>query len=251
MKHVFSRAGLTALAELAWSNVLLAFDFDGTLAPIVRAPARAALPASTRRLLERVARAYPCIVISGRRRADVARRMGELGLCAVVGNHGIEPWQAGSRIARVVRGWRPALAHLAALPGVEVEDKTYSIAVHYRSAPDKRRARAAILAAAAAIPGARLLGGKQVVNILPAGTPGKGFALDRERSRFGCATAVYVGDDETDEEAFALDPARVLAIRIGRSRASRAPWYLARQGEIDRLLRVLLRLRQARTATTS
>ncbi len=90
----------------------------------------------------------------------------------------------------------------------------------------------------------RLLGGKQVLNILPAGSPHKGLALERARARLGCDTAVYLGDDETDEDVFAVDqPGQLLSIRVGRKRTSSAAYYIRRQADIDRLLRRLLILR--------
>ena len=57
----------------AWSNVLLSFDYDGTLAPLVSAPARATMRVSTRHLLRRASRLYPCVVIRvGRKRTSAA-----------------------------------------------------------------------------------------------------------------------------------------------------------------------------------
>ena len=77
--------------------------------------------------------------------------------------------------------------------------------------------------------------------MLPAEAPHKGLALMRERTRSGCDTAVYVGDDETDEDVFRLDqPGQLLAVRVGRKRGSAAPYYIRRQAEIDRVLRSLL-----------
>jgi trehalose 6-phosphate phosphatase len=91
----------------------------------------------------------------------------------------------------------------------------------------------------------RLIGGTQVVNILPSGAPHKGIAIGRERSRLKCDTAIYVGDDETDEDVFALDqPGQLLSIRVGRSRSSAAAYFIENQREIDELLRVLLRCRR-------
>ena len=66
MKHILAAPQRELLAQLAWSNVLLGFDYDGTLAPIVADPARAELRADTRRLLTRLAELYPCVVVSGR-----------------------------------------------------------------------------------------------------------------------------------------------------------------------------------------
>jgi trehalose 6-phosphate phosphatase len=130
-----------------------------------------------------------------------------------------------------------------------IEDKGLSLAVHYRGARNEGQARARILAAAAPLGEARLMGGKQVLNILPAGAPHKGMALERERNRLGCDTAVYVGDDETDEDVFALDrPRQLLAIRVGRARSSSARYYIRTQAEIDGLLQSLLAFGRGPTA---
>jgi trehalose 6-phosphate phosphatase len=245
MRHVLAPAQRHVLERFARSRTLLALDYDGTLAPIVTDPDRAAMRASTRRLFGQVARAYPCVVISGRSRRDVAHRLQGIALAAVVGNHGLEPWHAKARPAREVRRWIPLLEEqLAGIQGVVIEDKGLSLAVHYRKSREKTKARAKILAAADRLDRARLLGGKQVLNILPAGAPGKGLALERVRVRLACDTAVYVGDDETDEDVFALDrPGRLLAIRVGRKRGSSAAYYIRTQAEIDLLLDRLLALR--------
>jgi trehalose 6-phosphate phosphatase len=242
MRHILARANRDVLRQFACSRVLLAFDYDGTLAPIVPAPDQAVMRPETRALLEALARRYPCVVISGRARADAIRRLRGVEAVEVIGNHGIEPWQTSRCSLRVVRQWRVVLERrLAPLPGVTVEDKVYSLAVHYRRSREKKRARAAILRAAAALGDVRLVRGKQVVNLLPTDAPHKGIALERARARFACDTAIYVGDDETDEDVFALDqPGRLLTVRVGRKRQSLASYFLRNQGEIDRLLETLL-----------
>ena len=102
------------LEEFTHSNVLLAFDFDGTLAPIVRDPARARMRPETRRLLGAVALRYPCVVISGRARHDVLKRVGSVPVWQVSGNHGLEPWAQNpaypTRVQRWVRGLEERLA---------------------------------------------------------------------------------------------------------------------------------------------
>jgi trehalose 6-phosphate phosphatase len=245
MRDILAPAQRHLLERFARSRTLVALDYDGTLAPIVADPGRAAMRASTRRLLAQVARAFPSVVISGRSRSDVARRLRGIPLASIVGNHGLESWQTGSRPPREVRRWIPLLEErLAGIQGITIEDKRLSLAVHYRSAHEKKKARAAILAAAARLDQARLLGGKQVLNILPAGGPDKGLALERERARRACDAAIYVGDDETDEDVFALGPPRrLLGIRVGRRRGSAAAYYIRTQAEIDRLLDRLATLR--------
>jgi trehalose 6-phosphate phosphatase len=250
MKHLLADAQRDVLAQLCWSNVLLGFDFDGTLAPIVDEPETAALRTTTRRLLARVAALYPCVVISGRALRDVEARLAGIPLRTVIGNHGLEPWRASEDLRRTVARWKRRLAgELAALPGVVLEDKTYSLALHYRRSRQKKTARASILRLLSALDGARVIGGKLVVNVLPLGAPHKGVALMRERERLGCDTAFFLGDDETDEDAFALDrPGRLLTVRIGASRTSQASYCLSSQAEVDRLLLRLIDLRSGATA---
>ncbi len=68
----------------------------------------------------------------------------------------------------------------------------------------------------------------------------KGVALRRALEITACDTAIYVGDDETDEDAFgALKPEKLLSIRIGRSDASRASYHLDAQRSIDLFLHAL------------
>ena len=242
MRYILARANRDVLQQFACSKMLLAVDFDGTLAPIVADPARAVMRGSTRRLLREAAKEHPCVVISGRARADVLRRVRGTGVAEVIGSHGIEPWHAAPPALRAVRGWRAELERrLAGLQGVIIEDKGLSIAVHYRRSRERRKAREQIHEAAAHLDRVRLVGGKLVLNVLPIGAPDKGVALEMARTRLGCDTAVYIGDDDTDEDVFALDqPGQLLTIRVGRKRGSAASYYIRAQAEIDRFLRALL-----------
>jgi DNA-binding MarR family transcriptional regulator len=146
-----------------------------------------------------------------------------------------------------VRRWSDLLHEaLSGHSGVWIEDKQFSLAVHYRQSRNKRIVRAAIRNAAASLAGARIVGGKQVVNIVPEDAPHKGIALQKVRARLGCDTAIYVGDDDTDEDVFALDqPGDLLSVRVGAKRSSAARFYLRGQSEMDRFLRVLVGLRRS------
>jgi trehalose 6-phosphate phosphatase len=244
MRYLFGPVGRSALRRIAHSKPLLAFDYDGTLAPIVDEPADAHMRPVTRELLTRLAARSVCVIVSGRARRDLLSRLAGVGVAEAIGNHGIEPWKTSVRAARAVRTWRRQLERqLARLEGVVIEDKSYSIAVHYRQARDKQRARAAVRDAATSLDGARLIAGKRSVSIVPEFAPNKGMAVEEACTRFGCHAAVFVGDDTTDEDVFAIDSrGRLLTIRVRRRQDSAASYYIRNQGEIDRLLACLLAL---------
>jgi trehalose 6-phosphate phosphatase len=231
---------------VASSHGLLAFDYDGTLAPVVSDPDQARMRETTIDLFGRVANAYPCVVISGRSQEDVQRRVFGVGVFEVIGNHGLQPSGWPESHFGEVRGWRRVLERrLAALPGVVIEDKVFSLAVHYRQSPPRSMARSAILAAAAELDGARVIDGKCVVNLVLRHAPHKGTALQMAHQQLGGDIALYVGDDQTDEDVFALDdPGRLLTVRVRPKRASLAAYYIADQRSIDILLATLLDLRE-------
>ncbi len=247
MKALLGRESRGVLTQLAWSEVLLAFDFDGTLAPIVADRDAAEMRPETRRLLARICGRYPAAVISGRAKDDVAARLGGAAVKYIVGNHGLEPGGDLANLEEQMEEVRPLLtASLVSVAGLDVEDKRYSLAVHYRRSRNKRVARVAIDRAVAGLPQRmRVVPGKLVVNVVPASAPNKGDALLDLREREGASTALYVGDDVTDEDVFRIDqPGRLLSVRVGESTTSSARYFLRDQREIDALLARLLELRE-------
>jgi trehalose 6-phosphate phosphatase len=251
MKDLLLPENSEVLAQLAWSKVLLAFDFDGTLAPIVSDRAAAEMRERTAALFQSLCDLYPCAVISGRSHADVGARLGKAWVKYVVGNHGLEPGALLEEFEEDTKRVRQLLElQLASLRGVELEDKRYSLAVHYRGARQKRETRQAILGAIGGLPvPARAIWGKLVVNVVPARAPNKGDALIELRNAEEADTAFYIGDDVTDEDVFILDqPGRLLTVRVGESRGSSAAYFVRGQRDIDRLLTRLISLRKANTA---
>lgn len=245
-RFLLDPANRSLIGQCAWSMVLVAFDFDGTLAPIVEDPGQVEMLPRTRTLLAEVARRYPCAVISGRERADLAARLQGIPLVALVGNHGADLVPLARSQLQLLRFWHGQLTRqLASFRGVQVEDKGASLAVHYRRSREKKQVRAALQEITAGLAGLRLIWGKQVLNLLPAGAPHKGAALETLRSRHGCDTALYVGDDDTDEDVFMLDqPGRLLTVRVEEREDSAAQYFLRDQAEIDLLLEALLDARR-------
>jgi trehalose 6-phosphate phosphatase len=229
-------------------RVLLAFDYDGVLAPLVKDPSGARMRPATRALLHRLVRHYPVAVVSGRAWRDCARFVGRLD-ATLVGNHGFElgrPVRVPAAVARQVRGWRRRLEReLRGVEGIHFEDKRSTLAVHYGLGQEWRRAERAVYEAANQLDGTRLIAGKRVLNVLPHDFPSKGDAVRTLVARFGCDGAVVLGDDVTDEDAFAVGAPLVFGVHVGKG-PSLAPWRLAAQTDVDRLLRLLLALRPGR-----
>lgn len=117
-----------------------------------------------------------------------------------------------------------------------------SLAIHYRAAADGAQAREAIRAAAALLHAVRVIPGKEAVHLLPEGAPDKASVIRRLCGQLGCEVALYVGDDGTDEAAFSAGPP-IVGVRVGRSDASAARYFLHEQTDIDELLERLLALR--------
>jgi trehalose 6-phosphate phosphatase len=245
MKHILAPEHRGEIKRLMSLPTLLAFGFDGTLAPTAADPSDGEMRPATRTRLRALAQRRPCAVISGRALHDVARRLHDVPLAAIVGNHGIEPEFSSASFEATIAALRATLSSaLAGVSGIVVEDKRYSLTVHYRAvaAPDKKMARARIDEALHGAPDVRVVGGDVAVHVLPHDAPDKGRALCSLVEKMTFGAAVYVGDDETDEDVFRLaTPPEVLTIRVGLSHTTRASYALEHQQEIDDLLDALIR----------
>jgi len=244
MRYILGLRWQEILRRYARSDVLLGFDYDGTLAPIVRRPELAGMRPSTAQLLAELARTRICTAVSGRSRDDLAGKLDGVGITHLIGNHGAEPnASVGLPLGRRVRGWQAELERtLEPMPGLWIENKLLSLTVHYRQCADKRAAHAAIVRTAAGLPAARLIPGKDAVSIVAPDAPNKGTALAALAARLGLNHVLYVGDDGTDEDVFTLRDPRLelLSIRVGPGAHSAAAYYLRDQREIDVLLQRLV-----------
>jgi len=247
MKPMFSAEGRAAIRALMAARVpLLAFDFDGTLAPIVARADDARIPLPVARRMTQLCTRCPVAVITGRSLADVSARLG-FEPSFVVGNHGIEdpqgpPPERWSAALEPLRERLRARADELALDGVAVEDKTFSIALHYRLAPDPQRARQAIDELLQGQVGDLSIGsGKCVVNLASRGAPDKGDAVMAIARRCHADAGLFVGDDDNDEPAFAKVPTHWLTVRVGQEAIhSRAAYGLDGPTQLPTLLQMML-----------
>lgn len=187
---------------------LVALDFDGVIAPIVARPADArALPGMDEAMSDLASRVARVAVVTGRPAAD-AVAMGGLesvpGL-VVLGHYGLERYENGEVTSpRHHAGVRPARAALGQLassrPGVTVEDKSHSVAIHTRNAPDPAGSLAELtplVEAIAAETDLQLTPGRFVLELRPPGID-KGVALLGLIDEVGARVVVYAGDDIGD-----------------------------------------------------
>ena len=249
MLYLFSDAGRAALRGFVDRTALFAFDLDGTLAPIVADPSRIKLSQEVRRGLIRLSRMASVAIITGRARADARAHLG-FNPPFLVGNHGAEGLSGGDHrehdFVRLCHAWEDQLHEL--LPngrnsGIVVENKGATLSIHYRNAPDRDMARRKIIGAVHRLaPLPRLGSGKFVENLVPQDAPNKGEALDLIMQHSGCPRALFVGDDETDEDVFRLRNGNIFGIRVGMNSESAAGNFIREQKEILPLLDEIIRL---------
>jgi trehalose 6-phosphate phosphatase len=197
----------------AHSAVLL--DIDGTLAPIVRHAADAHVPEATRTLLIEISRRYAVVACVSGRRATTARQIVAIGTIAYVGNHGGELLRPGTTRPEVdpeLAAWTERVRAFAArvytpdLQRIRVrnEDKEAIAAFHWRGAPDEQTAAAAVqeIARLAEQEGFAVHWGRKVLEVRPPVALDKGLGIATLLRGGPSSSALYVGDDTTDLDAF-------------------------------------------------
>lgn len=242
-----------AVAELLGRRpVLLAFDFDGVLAPIIDVPSAARALDGTGSLLAALAAApgVHVALVSGRALADL-RTVSEVTAdtrLLLVGSHGAEFGAAASDQPTLTMddAARAELTDVTSMferiaadhPGARVETKPTGIVLHTRQAGrgDAVEATSAALAFVAERAGSHVTVGKEVVEVSVVET-GKGVALEQLRSTLKIAAVLYVGDDVTDENAFAVLRPGDVGIKVGHG-PTRATHRLPDPAAVQELLRV-------------
>jgi trehalose 6-phosphate phosphatase len=238
-------------ARLRGRRPAVFLDYDGTLTPIVERPEDAILPADTRELVRRLAARCPVAIVSGRGRDKVMDfvRLDEVYYAGshgfdISGPHTVIQWQQDPALRALLARASAALRQaLVGIPGVEVEDKGFSTAVHYRRAaagdvPEIERRVEQVLAAEPAL---HKTHGKKVLELRPRVDWHKGRAMQWLLEALGLdgddVLPIYVGDDVTDEDAFAMLRERGLGILVSeRPRPSAATYAVRDPGEVRELL---------------
>jgi len=195
-----------ALEVLQQRPSALVTDIDGTLSRIVPRPQDATVSGRARDALRRLAPRLDCLAVITGRELDVARRMvGVEGLTFVASYALGAAGRAPPDIGAVLRVRDEVGPLLAPWPCVQLEEKDVSFALHYRNCEDGPAMRLRLLALVqplAAREGAKLLEGKQVIEVAPRALPDKGEALLALLDGRGIRGAVFIGDDLADAAAF-------------------------------------------------
>jgi trehalose 6-phosphate phosphatase len=219
-------------AAAATPRLLVASDFDGTLAPIVDNPADARpLPRAADALIALAGLPSTGVaLVSGRALAVLREYSGMPAAVHLVGSHGAE-FDSGAQ-ERSDSGNVPGFAFdideallsritselnaiAAGKPGVTVESKPASVALHVRNASDADGEAA--LAAARTVghaSGAEITAGKAVLEFAVISTD-KGEAVDVIRAQIGATAVTFFGDDVTDEKAFRRMVGADVGVKVG------------------------------------
>lgn len=235
------------------TGLLLSLDFDGTLAPIVSTPADANIDPACARPLGRLcdlSRVHVAI-ISGRDVNDVRERV-RLGRITYAGNHGLEiETDRKQWVHPTASAYRPVLEALAAslrerlsqMPGSQIEDKGLSLTVHYRRSP--HHLHDSIIEIVHDIvtkraPDLELRSAKRSIEIRPPIVWDKGSAVRWIQSMVPASwITIYMGDDTTDEDAFAVLRSRDIGIAIGDRGDTAASFRLSDRNYVPPFLRWL------------
>ncbi len=235
-----------ALARLARvPRLLVASDYDGVLAPIVSDPAQARpIPAGTA-VLAALADLpdTEVTVVSGRGRDDLAALSGLADRVTLVGSHGAEI-DGVAAIDDDARALHERLRQrLTALvgdrPGVALEVKPVSVVLHTRNAdrPVATEAAEEVRGGPATWPGVHVTEGKEVIE-LAVSTADKGTAVRLLRERTRADAVLFLGDDVTDENVFAVLCDADVGIKVGEG-DTRARFRVASPDEAVRALETL------------
>ncbi|MFQ5797257.1 MAG: trehalose-phosphatase [Bacteroidota bacterium] len=261
MRYLFDHWERIAKKLERADRLLLLFDYDGTLTPIVRRPQQARLDGRTKKWLGCVTR-LPRVtvgIISGRAIADVSQLVSVWNVY-YAGNHGLEilagerrfvhpiALRAKSTLRTIAGRLKRALRDVA---GATIDDKEFTLSVHYRLV-ERGQIRLVkqrfmeILRPFLSSSSVEVTRGKKVLEVRPNVGWNKGDAVGWLMKTFGKRTPfpVFVGDDATDEDAFRRLRSCGLTVRVGKSSSSRAHYYVKGTEDVCDLLQSIYELRR-------
>ncbi len=246
-------------SELFVGKPLIFFlDYDGTLTPIVSRPDLAVLSEDMRRVLKELDKIFDIAIVSGRMREDVENLV-KIDDIFYAGSHGFDIKGPGVHMIHpLAKEFMPIVDEIAKevkerlghIEGMILEHKKFSVAVHYRlvkSEEDRKKIYEVVKEIASRYPKLRLMHGKMVYELLPSMRWDKGKAvrwiMNALRLSWDDVTAIYIGDDTTDEDAFRAIRTRGVGILVSeRSRPSAAYFRLNNPDEVKAFFEKIISL---------
>lgn len=237
------------IEELAATpRLLIASDFDGTLSEIVEDPDLATPLTRSRSALEGLAviEGTTVAIISGRRRAELAERFDHPDF-VLIGEHGADRGDGtGPESPALARARDLVEAAAAATPGSRVEHKSRSVGFHYRLVEEPDEPLSRLRRDAAAINGLRMVEGKKILELTDSPVDKGAALLDLKRS-LDVNRALFMGDDVTDETAFAVLGPDDVGVHVGPG-PTQAHLTVPDPSALADLLETLLASRRARAS---
>lgn len=213
------------IAAATSERLLIASDFDGTLAPLVGDPMTATpqFGAITAITSAAALDGVEVVIVSGRSVEVLAELTGAPEGVRLMGIHGAqqedEPLPDSVRTS-VVSMTRALAAVADEFEGTVLEPKPVGAALHYRNAGDRAGAAEAAIRVGERFE-TRVLKGNDVVELV-VGEGHKGTAIAKVRSEFGSDVVVFFGDDITDEDVFETLGPRDVGVKVGPGPAAAA-----------------------------
>lgn len=237
------------------SHILLFLDYDGTLVPICKEPSLAKLSLNDKRLLDKISEIpwFSAGIISGRSLEEIRGLVGLKGLF-YAGNHGFEiACQGVVWVHPALNDFKVALREMTrkltcrarGINGILVEDKTETVSVHYRNVTGSTPGEIMKIISVVLQPYAKMFTvtrGKKVYEIRPNIDWDKGKAVVKLSQLLDVKTkplTIYIGDDQTDEDAFNVLGEDDISIRVGYKKDSKAGYFCEGSGDVLRFLRKL------------
>lgn len=234
--------------------LLIACDFDGTLAPIAEHPAQVSPDRAALGALQNLAALRQSFagVISGRSLADLKERLGPQPRLRLIGSHGGESHDGRMLVSPsgamldTLASVRAEVSRLAdSVPGAWAEVKPLGVAVHYRQSHDHavQPLLDAIERTVRGLEGVRVLHGKRVIEMVVGGGD-KGLAILNLKHATAASHVLFIGDDATDEDAFSVLGPLDLSVKVGPGE-SKAQFRVESPDQVAELLHEILAARAA------
>jgi trehalose 6-phosphate phosphatase len=266
VEYLFSAWDKFARSLAGAKHIFIMSDFDGTLAAIAESPDLVVLPDDSRKILQSLAKQSRLTVgiISGRGVTDLKNIVAVNGI-VYAGNHGLEIEGPGLNFVYPITTevtlffgiiHQMLVKVMSSIRGVVVENKGMSLSVHYRQVEDGhvdevKSAFEHVVVGAQAMGKVKITAGKKVLEVRPVVDWNKGKAVKiiietyGKHNKAGNVVPIYIGDDQTDEDAFSEIGKfnNGIAVFVGNEQeVTGARYYLNSPVEVVRFLRILLEI---------